>query len=143
MALLGERADAHARDGQAGLGIEHRGVPRIFLADRALGVVQERPRASRKRTPAITCASRSVPSSRRQWRSAPLASLKTIASVVSRDRQPFVLSVRSRTVAKVLSIGFVVLTCFQCSAGTAQRAGSASRSLAKQATALSYLGPYL
>jgi hypothetical protein len=33
--------------------------------------------------------------------------LKTIASAVCRDRQPFVLSVRSRTVAKVLSIGFV------------------------------------
>src|SRR4051794_23644629 len=64
---------------------------------------------SRKRTPSTTWARRSVPSSRRQWRSAPLASLKTIASAVSRDRQPFVLSVRScscsRTSAAVLANG--------------------------------------
>ena len=53
-------------------------------------------------------ASRSEPSSRRQCRSADLASLKTMASAVWRDRQPLVLLVRSRTVAKVLSIG---LTC--------------------------------
>ena len=50
-------------------------------------------------------------------RSADLASLKTIASAVWRDRQPLVLSVRSRTVANVLSIGLLVRTCFQCSAG--------------------------
>jgi hypothetical protein len=33
------------------------------------------------------------------------------------DRQPFDRMVRCRTVAKVLSIGFVVRKCFQCSAG--------------------------
>jgi len=51
---------------------------------------------SRKRTPGITWARRSDPSSRRQCRSADLASLNTIASVVCRDRQPFVLSVLRR-----------------------------------------------
>src|SRR4051794_24037714 len=72
---------------------------------------------SRKRTPSISWPRRSEPSRQRQRRSADLASLKTIASAVWRDRQPLVLSVRSRTVAKVLSMGFVVRTCFQCSAG--------------------------
>jgi hypothetical protein len=33
------------------------------------------------------------------------------------DRQPFDRIVRCRTVAKVLSMGFVVRKCFQCSAG--------------------------
>jgi len=72
---------------------------------------------SRKRTPRMISARRSEPFSRRQWRSADLVSLKTIASAVSRDRQPLVLSVRRRTVANVLSIGLAVRTCFQCSAG--------------------------
>jgi hypothetical protein len=40
-----------------------------------------------------------------------------MASAVWRDRQPLVLAVRSRTVANVLSIGFELRTCFQCSAG--------------------------
>ena len=44
-------------------------------------------------------------------------SLKTMASAVLRDRQPLVLVVLSRTVAKELSIGFVDLMCFQRSAG--------------------------
>ena len=43
--------------------------------------------------------------------------LKTMASAVRRDRQPLVVAVRSRTEAKVLSIGFELRTCFQCSAG--------------------------
>src|SRR5512132_4534809 len=63
---------------------------------------------SRKRTPRMISARRSEPFSRRQWRSADLVSLKTIASAVSRDRQPLVLSVRRRTVANVLSIGLAV-----------------------------------
>ncbi len=37
--------------------------------------------------------------------------------IVLRLRQPLVLVVLRRTVAKVLSIGLVVRTCFQCSAG--------------------------
>jgi hypothetical protein len=45
--------------------------------------------------------------------------LETRASAVFRDRQPLVLSVRRRTVANVLSTGFVLRTCFQCSAGKA------------------------
>jgi hypothetical protein len=44
-------------------------------------------------------------------------SLKTMVSAVVRDRQPLVLAVLSRTVAKLLSIGLVVRMCFQCSAG--------------------------
>ena len=33
------------------------------------------------------------------------------------DRHPFVRTVRWRTVANVLSMGLLVLKCFQCSAG--------------------------
>ena len=65
-----------------------------------------------------------------------------MASAVSRDRQPFVLSVRSRTVANVLSIGFDVRTCFQCSAGKSYNASRAARSFARHAAGLSYLAPY-
>ena len=43
--------------------------------------------------------------------------LNTIASAVLFERPPFERIVRCRTVAKVLSIGFEVLRCFQCSAG--------------------------
>ena len=46
-------------------------------------------------------------------RPADLASLKTIAGAVRRDGQPLVVSVRRRTVAKVLSRGWVGRTCFQ------------------------------
>ena len=46
-----------------------------------------------------------------------LDQLKTMASAVLFDRQPFDRMVRWRTVAKVLSMGFVVRKCFQCSAG--------------------------
>jgi hypothetical protein len=53
----------------------------------------------------------------RQVLSADFASLKTIANALARDMQPLVLSVRSRTVAKVLSIGLLERRCFQCSAG--------------------------
>ena len=50
---------------------------------------------------------RSDPSNRRPCRSADLASSKIIASAVRRDGQPLLSSVRSRTVAKVLSIGLL------------------------------------
>ena len=72
---------------------------------------------STKRTPRTTSPSRDGPSSRRQRRCALRQSRKTMVSAVRRDRQPLVLVVRRRTVANVLSTGFVVLTCFQCSAG--------------------------
>jgi hypothetical protein len=49
---------------------------------------------------------------------ADIISLKTIIDrAVLRLRQPLVLRVRLRTVAKTLSIGFAVRMCFQCSAG--------------------------
>ena len=40
-----------------------------------------------------------------------------VASMLVRETQPRVLAVRSFTVLKVDSIGFVVLMCFQCGAG--------------------------
>src|SRR5467141_1434415 len=57
------------------------------------------------------------PSRRRQLFCAVSSSLKTIASAVLLDRQPFDRIVRWRTVAKVLSMGLAVRRCFQCSAG--------------------------
>ncbi len=48
---------------------------------------------------------------------ADIINLKTMARAVLRFRQPLVLRVRLRTVANTLSIGLVVLMCFQCSAG--------------------------
>jgi hypothetical protein len=59
------------------------------------------------------------------------------------DRAPFVLTVRCRTVANTLSIGFDVRRWSQCSAGKSKKASSASRSFVRQATAVSYLAPYL
>src|SRR5918994_5849896 len=53
------------------------------------------------------------PSRRRQLFCAASSSLKTIASAVLLDRQPFDRIVRWRTVAKVLSMGLVVRRCFQ------------------------------
>ena len=46
--------------------------------------------------------------------------------------------VRSLTVAKLLSIGFVVRRCRQCSAGKSKNAVSASQSLSSFATAFGY-----
>jgi len=48
---------------------------------------------------------------------ADIINLNTMASAVLRFRQLLVFRVRFLTVAKTLSIGFVVLMCFQCSAG--------------------------
>src|SRR6187200_116021 len=59
------------------------------------------------------------------------------------DRAPFVRTVRCRTVANTLSIGFDVRRWSQCSAGKSKKASSASRSFVRQATALWYLAPYL
>ena len=57
------------------------------------------------------------PSRRRQVFCAPSTSLNTMASAVLFERHPFERIVLCRTVAKVLSIGFDVRRCFQCSAG--------------------------
>ena len=46
-----------------------------------------------------------------------LTSLNTMASAVRFERHPFERIVLCRTVAKVLSMGFDVRRCFQCSAG--------------------------
>jgi hypothetical protein len=49
-----------------------------------------------------------------------------MASAVLFDRQRFDRIVLCRTVAKVLSMGFVVRKCFQCSAGKRHQGGTAS-----------------
>ena|SRR6185436_7421879 len=59
-------------------------------------------------TPWTTWARRSCPFSLRQLCSAVFVNLKTIASMPVRETRPRVLLVRSRTVLKVDSIGFVV-----------------------------------
>src|SRR5438477_11516522 len=66
-------------------------------------------------TPRTSFGNWLVPSRRRQLFCAASSSLKTIASAVLLDRQPFDRIVRWRTVAKVLSMGLVVRKCFQCS----------------------------
>jgi hypothetical protein len=48
------------------------------------------------------------------------ASLKTIASVDSPEPRPFARFVRSLTVAKVDSIGWLVRICTRCSVGRLQ-----------------------
>src|SRR5271169_5071662 len=68
-------------------------------------------------TPRISFGNWLWPSMRRQLFWAPSTSLKTMAIAVLFDKQPFHRMVRCRTVAKVLSMGFVVRKCFQCSAG--------------------------
>src|SRR4029078_11114517 len=59
------------------------------------------------------------------------------------DRARFVRTVRCRTVANTLSIGFDVRRWSQCSAGKSKNASRAVRSFVRQATALSYLALYL
>ena len=80
--------------------------------------------------------------SRRQLFAAAMISLKTMSRAVSSDGAPFMRTVRCRTVAKALSIGFDVRRCVQRSAGKSKNVNSASRSLSRQSTALSYLGAY-
>jgi hypothetical protein len=80
-------------------------------------------------TPWISFGNWLCPSSRRQLFWAPSTSLNTIASAVLFERQPFERIVRCRTVAKVLSIGFVVRKCFQCSARTAGQLIAAMKTL--------------
>ena len=86
--------------------------------------------------PVMSAVSCSAPLSRRQRFSALKHSLKTIVQVVSRDRQPRVLPVRKRTVAKVDSTGLVGRIYTQCSAGKSSNVNSTSRSLLKHSTAL-------
>jgi hypothetical protein len=64
-----------------------------------------------------------------------------MASAVLFERHPFERTVRWRTVANELSMTLVVRRCFQCSAGKSKKTSSASRSLIKHLTALSYLTP--
>ena len=58
--------------------------------------------------PVDTSASKVDPSSFRHFRLTLKINLKVMAGAVSRLRQPLVLTVRSRTVAKVISIGLAV-----------------------------------
>jgi hypothetical protein len=66
---------------------------------------------SLKITPATTVGSNVVPLSFRQWFCADSTSLNVIARQAARLPAPFVLLVRNRTVANVLSIGLLVRRC--------------------------------
>ncbi len=68
---------------------------------------------SLKAIPWTSSGRRFAPSSFRHFAWADIISLKAMARPVFRLRQPLVLPVRWRTVAKVLSIGFEVRMCFQ------------------------------
>src|SRR5882762_2353977 len=94
-------------------------------------------------TPLTTFGNWFSPFNRRHVFAAALTSLNTMSLAVLVDRAPFVLTVRCRTVANTLSIGFDVRRWSQCSAGKSKKASRASRSLVRQATALSYLALYL
>ena len=62
---------------------------------------------SRKMTPATTFGNWFSPFSRRQVLAAAITSLNTISLAVVGESAPFVRTVRCRTVANTLSIGFV------------------------------------
>ena len=68
---------------------------------------------STRRTPAMTSGMDSEPFRALQFFSADWASLNTIIRQAVREPLPLVLAVRSRTVANVDSIGFVVRMCIQ------------------------------
>jgi hypothetical protein len=70
---------------------------------------------------------------------AAIVSLKTIVRHAIRLPEPFVFRVRSRTVAKVDSIEFVVRRCTQCSAGKSWNVRSTSRSFFRHSTAFGCL----
>src|SRR5687767_8406397 len=93
-------------------------------------------------TPWMTLGNWFSPLSLRQVLAAAKTSLKTMRRAVSCDSAPLVRTVRCRTVANTLSIGFAVRRCSQCSAGTSWKVSSAPRSFARHATAFSYLAPY-
>src|SRR6267378_501982 len=94
-------------------------------------------------TPWTTFGNWFSPFNRRHVFAAALTSLNTMSLAVLTDRAPLVRTVRWRTVANTLSIGFDVRRWSQCSAGKSKKASSASRSFVRQATAVSYLAPYL
>src|ERR1700687_3334043 len=94
-------------------------------------------------TPWTTFGNWFSPFNRRQVFAAAVTSLNTISLAVFVDRAPFVRTVRCRTVANTLSIGFDVRRWSQCSAGKSKNANSDSRSFVRQAAAFSYLAPYL
>ena len=71
----------------------------------------------RKMTPATIFGNWFSPFSRRQVFAAAMTSLKTISLAVIGESAPLVRTVRCRTVAKTLSIGFEVRRWSQCSAG--------------------------
>ena len=72
---------------------------------------------SRNSIPSMISGRRFGPSSLRHFFLADNIGWWVIASAVWRLRQPLVLVVRCRTVGSVLSMGLLVLMCFQCSDG--------------------------
>ncbi len=69
-----------------------------------------------------------------------MISLNTMVFAVSCDKAPFMRTVRWRTVANTLSIGFVVRKCVQCSAGKSKNVSSASRSLSETFDGIAVFG---
>jgi hypothetical protein len=68
-------------------------------------------------TPSMTLGNRFVPLSLRQVVEAALTRVKTMSFAVFCDSAPLVRTVRWRTVANTLSMGFEVRRWSQCSAG--------------------------
>src|SRR4029453_18452676 len=91
--------------------------------------------------PARTSATRCGPLTARQRSWAASSSLKAIASPAALEPGPLVTRVRSRTEAKVDSIGLLVFRCSQCSAGKSKKHSSSSASSVILATALGHLTP--
>ncbi|MGC0394378.1 hypothetical protein ABIF91_006764 [Bradyrhizobium sp. USDA 241] len=76
-------------------------------------------------TPAMTFGNWFVLFNRRQVFDAASMSLNTISFAVCCDSDPLVRTVRWRTVAKTLSIGFELRRWIQCSAGKSKKASRA------------------
>jgi hypothetical protein len=94
-------------------------------------------------TPWRTLGNWFSPLSRRQVFAAAVTSLNTTNLAVSWDNAPLVRTVRCRTVANTLSIGFDVRRWSQGSARRSQKVSKASRSFTRQVTAFSYLAACL
>src|SRR5712672_2398268 len=104
-------------------------------------------------TPWTTFGNWFSPFNRRQVFAAAVTSLNTMSLAVLVDRAPFVLTVRCRTVANTLSIGFDVRRWSQCSAGKSKNASSASlgeyvdrslgRRTGRRAVNLAEVGPHV
>ena len=92
--------------------------------------------------PSMTFGNWFLPLRRSHFFDAASMRVKTISFAVFCDSAPLVRTVRCRTVANTLSIGFDVRRWPQCSAGKSKNASIASLSLVMQPTPFGYLMPY-